>query len=324
MRGVQALSELEAWARRIGQALELDLSIRQAERLGGLTNRNYRLDTPSGLFVLRLAGEGTADYIDRAAEAVNARVASQAGVNAEVLYSDPRDGTMLTRFLEDAHTMSAERFRSPGALERAGQALARLHACGPAFQGRFELFDQIERYLAVLGERKADIPPGFDCARRQAQEVRRALTCHPVPLVACHCDPLVENFLDNGRRMHIIDFEYSGNNDPMWDLGDLSVEGGFSEEQDELLLRGYFEGPAEPFDRGRMVMYKAMCDLLWTLWGAVQHADGNPAEDFWAYAVGRLERCRKLLDGPTFAQHLEAVLRGPQSLHKTATDRTRR
>ena len=71
---------------------EQDMS---AERLDGLTNCNYRIDSPAGRFVLRLAGEGTAEYIDRAAEEHNARVAADAGVNAEVLFFDTSDGTML-------------------------------------------------------------------------------------------------------------------------------------------------------------------------------------------------------------------------------------
>ena len=298
-------------ASRIGAALKMDMAIESVQRLGGLTNRNYRLDVPSGCFVLRLAGVGTSDYIDRAAEAVNARIAANAGVNVQVLFFDESDGTMLTRFLVAGQTMSPELFKGSGAAWRAGQAFARLHACGPVFESRFELFDQIERYLAVLEQRQAQIPPGFDAVRVRAQDVRAALEAHPVPLVACHCDPLVENFLDDGSRMRIIDFEYAGNNDPMWDLGDLSVEGGFDERQDEELLRGYFGRPASVFDHGRMVMYKAMCDLLWTLWGTVQHVDGNPVEDFWTYSVGRLDRCQALMGTPGFAQHLEAVRTGP-------------
>jgi len=59
-------------------------------------------------------------------------------------------------------------------------------------------------------------------------------------------------------------------------------------------------------------MYKAMCDLLWTLWGVVQHANDNPVDDFWAYAVGRLSRCQKLMADPSFFEHLAAVTDGPQ------------
>jgi thiamine kinase-like enzyme len=102
-------------------------------------------------------------------------------------------------------------------------------------------------------------------------------------------------------------------NDPMWDLGDLSVEAGLDEAGDEALLHGYFAGEATPADRGRMVIYKAMCDLLWTLWGLIQHANNNPAEDFWTYANNRFARCRALMATPEFATHVRAVAQGPNA-----------
>jgi thiamine kinase-like enzyme len=107
--------------------------------------------------------------------------------------------------------------------------------------------------------------------------------------------------------MWIVDWEYSGMNDPMWDLGDLSVEGGFSEAQDLAMLHAYFGAAPTPADHGRMVIYKAMCDLLWTLWGLIQLAEGNPAEDFRAYADGRFARCKALMAQPAFARHLAAI-----------------
>ena len=140
--------------------------------------------------------------------------------------------------------------------------------------------------------------------------MRAALDAHPAELAPCHCDPLCENFLDTGERMWIVDWEYSGMNDPLWDLGDLSVEGEFGPEEDEELLAAYFGGAPTAAQRGRVVAYKAMCDLLWTLWGLIQHANGNPADDFWAYAVNRFERCRRLMGSEMFNSHLEAVKAG--------------
>ena len=130
---------------------------------------------------------------------------------------------------------------------------------------------------------------------------------NPTQLAPCHCDPLCENFLDDGERMWIVDWEYSGMNDPLWDLGDLSVEAGFSAAQDAEMMRAYCGREPAPGETGRMVIYKAMCDLLWTLWGLIQHSDGNPAEDFWAYSVGRFERCKALMATPEFARHVAAV-----------------
>lgn len=141
--------------------------------------------------------------------------------------------------------------------------------------------------------------------------VRTVLSLHPLPNKPCHCDPMVENCIDDGDKMYIIDFEYAGNNDPMWDPGDISVEGDFTAQQDHEFMTAYFGHEPGSFDVGRMVMYKAMCVLLWTLWGVVQHANNNPVEDFWAYAVGRLNRCRKFTAGNEFPTHVEAVRRGP-------------
>ena len=281
------------------------------ERLGGLTNRNFRIDCPAGRFVLRLAGEGTSEYIDRGVEAHNARVAADAGVNAEVLFFDTADGTMLCRYIDDSVTMDAERFKDHGAVARAALAFRQLHRCGRPFESRFELFEQIDNYLGVVRKLSADIPEGYEQVQAQAKGARTALAAHELPIAPCHCDPLAENFLDTGERMFIIDFEYSGNNDPMWDLGDLSVEAEFDAEQDRAMMNAYFDGEPPAFDFGRMVLYKAMCDLLWTLWGVVQHANDNPAEDFWAYAVNRLERCKALMASDEFPRHVEAVRRGP-------------
>ena len=99
-------------------------------------------------------------------------------------------------------------------------------------------------------------------------------------------------------------------NDPMWDLGDLSIEGKFGERQEEEMLTAYFSGEPKPAERGRVVIYKAMCDLLWTLWGLIQLANENPAEDFRAYADGRFQRCRKLMQTKDFSRHVEAVRNG--------------
>lgn len=284
----------------------------KVRRLGGLTNLVFEVQGGPEPWCLRLPGKGTEDYIDRQVEAVNAQAAALAGVSPELLHVGA-DGVMVTRFLPDVVTMTPEKFRSrDGAVERAAAALRRLHQEATGFTFRFELFKMIDQYLQVLDQKGAVLlPHGYHDVVKEAQVVRLALAAHDLPLTACHCDPLCENFLDDGQRIWIVDWEYSGINDPMWDLGDLSVEGEFDQAMDQRLLTAYFNGSVHPFDAGRMVIYKAMCDLLWTLWGLIQHADGNPVEDFWAYAVGRFERCRRLMATPGFATHLEAVQAGP-------------
>lgn len=280
------------------------------ERLGGLTNLVYRVGLDGGDYLLRIAGEGTDDYIDRTVEAHNARVAADAGVSAGVLFFDRSDGLMLADYVPDADTMNARRFQDTSACRRAALAFRQLHTCGKDFQTVFDVFEKMDEYLALLADLKAAVPDGYEDVKREADSVRKALAAHPAKLAPCHCDPLAENFLDTGERMWIVDWEYSGKYDPMWDLGDLSVEAQFGSEQDEAMMFAYFDGPPPADQLGRMVLYKAMCDLLWTLWGVIQHANDNPAEDFWAYAVGRFERCRKLMAEPGFEMHIKAVAGG--------------
>lgn len=298
--------ELEAARAALASIAGLDAS-GEAMRLGGLTNRVYRID---GL-CLRLPGAGTEEYINRSNEAAAAREAARAGVSPAVLHADPKTGVMVSRYIDGAVTMSPEAFRvRPGAPERAGRVLAQLHRSGAVFPFRFELFAMIDEYLRVLSTKDVALPAGYHDVVAGAQVLRLALAAHPVPLAPCHCDPLCENFLDTGERMWIVDWEYSGMNDPMWDLGDLSVEGGFTDSQDEAMLAAYFGGEPRAFDRGRMVIYKAMCDLLWTLWGLIQLANGNPADDFRAYADNRFARCRALVASPGFDRHVKAVQAG--------------
>jgi thiamine kinase-like enzyme len=215
---------------------------------------------------------------------------------------------MVTRYIAGTVTMSPDAFANrAGSAARAGRAFRRLHDSGAVFPFRFELFAMIDSYLGVLAGRDVALPEGYHAVVAEAGAVRAALARTPVPLAPCHCDPLCENFLDTGEVMWIVDWEYSGMNDPMWDLGDLSVEAGFGPAQEAEMLEAYFDGPVPAADHARMVIYKAMCDLLWTLWGLIQLSDGNPADDFRAYADGRFARCKALMATPGFARHL-AVL----------------
>ncbi|HTR16030.1 MAG TPA: choline/ethanolamine kinase family protein [Acetobacteraceae bacterium] len=279
-------------------------------RLGGLTNANYRLDAGNARFVLRIPGAGTSQYIDRAAEAHAARATAEIGVNAEVLFFDETDGIQLCTFIEGGITMSPERFQDRGRIERAARALHTVHTRSRPFKTDFDLFAVMDEYRALLRDKNTPLPDGTEVVARQAEVMREVLARRPVPAVASHCDPLAENFIDVGDRMFIVDWEYSGNNDPMWDLGDLSVEAGFGPEAEAWLMHAYFEGEAPAPERSRMTLHKALCDLLWTFWGVLQHANNNPAEDFWTYSETRLRRCATLMNTAEFAQAI-ATLRAP-------------
>lgn len=286
----------------------LDPDAVEITRLGGLTNFVHLVDTGSERVVVRIPGAGTEEYIDRAVEAHNAHAAARAGVSAEVIHANAKSGVMITRAIDDIVTMTPALFASrSGAPERAGAALAKLHNSGETFEFRFELFSMIDDYLKLLSTKDVSLPEGYHDIVTAAEPVKQLLEDNPTTLAPCHCDPLCENFLDDGTIMWIVDWEYSGMNDPLWDVGDLSVEAGLDATREAELMRGYFGREPTAAEHGRVVIYKAMCDLLWTLWGLIQHADDNPAEDFWAYATERFDRCKTLMNDPMWDSHLAAV-----------------
>ena len=277
-------------------------------RLGGMTNIVHLVETQDIDLIVRIPGKGTEDYINRTFEYNNAMAAWRAGVSAEILWADVKKGVMVSKAINEIETMTPDLFSArKGSPARAGVALANLHNSGESFDFRFELFNMIDDYLKILSTKNAELPEGYHDIVKAAEPVKESLENNPTTLAPCHCDPVCENFLDDGKNMWIVDWEYSGMNDPLWDLGDLSVEAHMSEEQENEMLKAYFGQVPTEAQRGRVTIYKAMCDLLWTLWGLIQHADKNPAEDFWSYSIERFERCKVLMQNPTFTEHINAI-----------------
>jgi thiamine kinase-like enzyme len=177
------------------------------ELLGGaLTNVCYKVTTGGAAYVLRLAGEGTSDYIDRAAEKHNAQVAAEAGVNADVVYFDARDGTMVTRFVEGVSMNAGDGFgRDSGAPVRVARALKRVHSLGRLFRSRFDVFAAIDGYMDLLRGWRMPVPEDYYEVGRRARAVRLALEASPAALVPCHNDPWPGNLLEADGRIYLID-----------------------------------------------------------------------------------------------------------------------
>src|SRR5262245_5875505 len=294
---------------RLAFYTQAETAVVDIQRLGGLTNRVFMVSGPRGRHVLRIPGNGTETYINRRVEAIAAFPAAPAGVSPQVMATTD-DGLMLTVAIENAATMTPESFNAnPAAVARAGAALAALHRSGEKFDFRFELFSMIDDYLKILKAKNASVPKGYPQALASAESVRRALNAQAVPLVACHCDPLSENFLDTGERMWIVDWEYSGMNDPIWDVGDFAVEARLTPENERVLRDSYFGSTATPGQVGRYVLLKGVCELLVAPLGVIQPAGRNPGEDFWAYCQRRFCRLKKVIGSAEIPMDGKDVLR---------------
>jgi thiamine kinase-like enzyme len=268
--------------------------------LPSFTNRIFRIALGGEAFTLRLPGRGTERYIDRAAEAANARAANAIGLGAEIIFADPASGIMVTRFIEGAEPLSPARLKSPADLEAIVGLLRRLHASGLNFQGVMRLYPKMDEYLALAPA------PALLALRREGEKLRPLLEPGWGPPRPCHIDPAPHNFIVAEGRRYLLDWEYSAMCEPLWDLAGLSIEGEFGEAQDRQMLMAYF-GSAEPAWASRLYLYKIMLRLLAASWGAVQLADGNGPPEITDMVLRLENRVRADLDAPDLSLHIAAA-----------------
>jgi thiamine kinase-like enzyme len=277
-----------------------------AERIpAGLTNTNFRVEVDGTTCFVRIPGAATELLaVDRGNELFNTRAAATAGVAPRVLHALPDWDVFVLEWLP-AQTMSVEALGIPGMPRRIAEILRRLHA-GPRFRDDFDMFRLTERYLALVDERDIAIPSGYREHLDLLPRIEAALAAHPLATVPCHNDLLADNYLDDGERLWLVDWEYSGNNDPTFELGNTCQELEYDERQAAELCSAYF-GKASPALLARMHLQMIMSDVGWTLWAAIQARISSIDYDFTAWAEERWARASSALDGPEFESWLGVV-----------------
>ena len=279
-----------------------------AELSGGLTNTNYVVTVGDDRYVVRIPGRSTELLaVDRGNERHNAEAGATTGVAPRIVDYLEEWNVMVLEFI-DGETMSGDRLRAPGQARRVAETLRCLHM-GPRFRDDFNMFRLTERYLVVCEERGIPIPNGFRDRLGQVAEIERAFDANPVPSVPCHNDLLAENYIDDGRQLWIVDFEYSGNNDPCFELGDTAQECEFDAELRGELCEAYF-GRARDDRLARMNLQALMADVGWTLWAAIQAEVSEIDYDFWGWAVDRWNRASAIFDSEDFGRWVRSSARG--------------
>ena len=280
---------------------------------GGLTNHNVRVTTTDSadqgppLDIVVRCSENDAGLlgIDRDNEHVNTQAAAEAGVGAPVIEYRPDLRMLAIGFLEGRSLENAD-FADPGVLARAADACRRLHA-GPRFTGDFDMFQRQASY------RRRCPSAGSRCRRRTTTMRTTGRRCampwraRPSPTVPCNNDLLAANFIDDGERVWLIDYEYSGNNDAAFELGNTATECDFTPEQVEAWTEAYVGDPT-PADLAR-VRLGALCSAYgWSLWGFIQAASSPMDFDFHSWGMERYEKAAAMFRGPDFGQLLEDVV----------------
>jgi Ser/Thr protein kinase RdoA (MazF antagonist) len=242
---------------------------------GGITNRNWRVRLGEGEYVVRVCSPGTGVLgIDRDCEHEAARRAAALGIGPEVAAWLPDEGVLVTRWLGGGG-VGADELRA-----RVGEiaaALRAFHASAP-LSATFSVADLVRRQMALLDV----VPPVLERGLAAADELGVV-----TELVPCHNDLLGANFVREGERILIVDWEYAGMNDRLFDLANLSVNNGFSDADDRALLHAYFGDEARLQDLRRM---RVVSDLREAAWGLVQAVRSDLDVDFAAYAREHLAR----------------------------------
>jgi thiamine kinase-like enzyme len=277
------------------------------ELAGGLTNTNYKVVTPTGVYVVRVSAKDAGLLaIDRENEYLNTVSAADAGVGAPVVDYLPEQSLLVLEFIVGTTQTSADLQRGDK-LHWVAEACRRLHGAR-AFRDDFNMFDIQRRYLRLVQERGFRLPERYLEFEPQVRRIEAAMAVRDEGTVPCNNDLLAENFIDVGDGFRLIDYEYSGMNDACFELGNVWSESNLSLAQlDELVGHYYGERLANKVARARL--WGLMSKYGWTLWASIQDGVSQIDFDFWEWGMEKYERAVAEFDGPDFDRLVEDVKR---------------
>jgi thiamine kinase-like enzyme len=271
---------------------------------GGITNRNFLVEIAGrpDRYVIRLAGNDTHLLgISREVEHAATVAAAGVGVGPEVTAFIRPEGYLVTRFIEGS-PIPEDVIHRPETIERVAASLRRIHDL-PAIPGLFVPLRIVEAYRALALARGVAIPPEYDLASAIGRRIELALLANPIELRPCHNDLLNANFIDDGERIRIVDWEYAGMGDPFFDLGNFSINHELAADEDALLLAAH-DGPDHLPERtarlARLTLMRTVSDFREAMWGVLQQGISTLDVDFVAYAGEHFDRLLANATTPAF------------------------
>ena len=271
----------------------------EIERLGGMTNHSYKVTLENGEELLvRIPGEGTEKMINRLDERKSTELACELNIDSKLLYFGD-DGTKVMKFIKNPQPMNEEVMRRKENLRQAAEIFHRLHYSGIDTGVRFEVFDMADLYEKIIRESGVAFYDDYEAVKQTVMNIKAEFdAAGTAPRVPCHNDSLMGNWvLDGDGKLYLIDWEYSGMNEAMWDLSCLSIEADYGTSEDDELLKTYYsyEGlEAGVEEKKHFIAAKLYVDYLWTLWGLTRVPFDR--EFMQEYSDNRYERLKKNID----------------------------
>ncbi len=283
---------------------------------GGLTNANYKVNTDGHCYFARLS-DPSSDLlaIDRAAEHHNSVAAATTGVAPAVVDFAPDVGVLVIEWIT-GRTLQPADLRQDSTIRAVADACRRLHG-GPRFASDFDMLRIQQQYLRTACDAGFRLPDRYVEFMPQLDQIRTVLRRDPPVTVPCHNDLLAANFILEGDRLWLIDYEYSGNNDPCFELGNIWSESNLAPDQLEELVSSYFGRPSAVLT-ARARLLGLVSQYGWTLWGVIQHNISELDFDFWSWAMEKYDRAVETFDSPDLAALLAAAADHDVPSHKEA------
>ena len=262
---------------------------------GGITNTNFTVEDGGKCYVVRIGDDIREHHIVRSNELAASRAAAATGISPPVVHAEP--GAMVLEFvegrtLEEADIRDADRLARLLPVIQACHRDIPLHLQGPATL--FWVFHILRNYAQTL--QAGNSPHVARLAELGANAATLEAAVGPIDLVFGHNDLLAANFIDDGSRVWLIDWDYAGFNSPLFDLGGLASNNGFDEAQESALLEAYFGQPADDGLRRRFEAMKCASLLRETMWSMVSEIHSTIDFDYAAYTAENLGRFNRALD----------------------------
>lgn len=257
-------------------------------KIGGMSNKNFKVSFDGENYVLRIPGNGSEGMVDRTDEDFNTLLACQLGITPPVRYFNPKNGIKLTDFIENAETLTASSIQTPENMLMIADIYRTIHNSPRGFKNEFNIFREIEKYDKLIEKANATMYDGWEKVRVEVMDLENRMKSFGVDLKPCHNDGLYENFIksENGT-VYLIDWEYSGMNDPMADFAALFIEANFEKENEDYILNQYFQGIIPEKAKEKILCYQILWDYLWAQWTVIKESKGD---DFGSYGIDRFNR----------------------------------
>ena len=273
------------------------------ELSGGLTNRNLKISTASGDYVARISSNKSSLLaIDRRSEYENSKIAAGIGVGAPVFDYLPDFGLLVIGYIPGKTYSELDVSNN---LSRIAHTCNQLHKA-QSFTRDFDMFVIQENYQKLVTESGFRFPNGYHQYAPHLSRMKAALAVLDEGRVPCNNDLLPANFIDDGDKLWLIDYEYSGNNDACFELGNIWSEAKLPTEALEELVTAYYGGP-RPEKLARAWLFALLAKYGWTLWASIQSSVSDIDFDFWQWGMEKFGDAEESFASSKFEQALIQV-----------------